>query len=382
MVESRRKSIAFYTEGPPFSGDTLSTQALGGSETALIQAARALADLGNEVTVFNHCPTPGLFDGVQYLPRTEFIARTRHRMVDVLIVSRFFGVFAVPVPAAFKVLWNHDTLDSPRDLRTVLPNIDLLFTLSQFHRDHYLTRIPQAMDRIFVTRNGIDLDRLDRATRGAVRDPRKVLYASRPERGLQPLLESIWPRLVSRRPDLRLYLCGYEVARSDLAPGLFEHYQHLERLIDASPNVVRLGSLPKNEYYRHLAEAVAMLYPCTFPEISCIAAIEAQACGTPILTTDAFALAETVPTKEFRVVGRPGTDVYDRAYVERALRILGEPEEALRRAEPARTLMRNRYTWRSIVSEWNRLFDLALASKMKPADSRRVEIRQDDGPVV
>lgn len=363
MVSMHPKTIGFHTDGLPFDGGTLEERALGGSETALIQAARSLADMGHRVTVFNQCRRPGVYNGVEYLPTRAFTSRVVTEHFDVFIVSRFAHFFTIPFRAGLKVLWNHDTLDRPGDLRALSDRIDLMFVLSRFHRDNFLTRIPDLADKLLVTRNGIDMDLIDRAAFGVVKDPYKAIYASRPERGLKVLLENIWPRLVRDRPDLKLYLCGYNVDRRDLAPGLTRLYDDLDRMVAASKNVVLLGALAKTDYYHHLAESSVMLYPCTFPEISCIAALEAQACRTPVLTTDGFALTETNLVPEFRIPGAPGKAGFDRDYIERVHWVLDHPEAVSEKAEQARSELEARYSWPAITAEWNRVFDLFLESR-------------------
>ncbi len=61
--------VVLYTEGLPFTGDTLEQQALGGSETAFISVARELARKGHDVHAYCMCPKPGVFDGVVVPPR-------------------------------------------------------------------------------------------------------------------------------------------------------------------------------------------------------------------------------------------------------------------------------------------------------------------------
>ena len=363
MIESRPKNIGFYTEGTSFDGLTTATRALGGSETALVQAARALAERGHEVTVFNNCPEPGRYDGVQYSQISSFPAQAARSTFDVFMVSRFFGFLTIPFKAGLKILWNHDTLDNPGALRRVLDRIDLMFVLSRFHRDNYLTRLPHLDEsKVISTRNGVDLELIGQASRGAVRNPSKIIYASRPERGLRVLLENIWPSMLSARPDLVLYLCGYEIGRTELAPGLAELYDYLDHLVERTPQVVPLGSLPKQAYYKHLCESSLMIYPCTFPEVSCIAALEAQACQTPVLTTDAYALAESVSVPEFLVTGRPGAPDYNRRFIRQALWLLESAETTVLAAQAGNHIERY-YTWPVITKEWDRIFDLHLISK-------------------
>ena len=151
----------------------------------------------------------------------------------------------------------------------------------------------------------------------------------------------------------------------NLLPGVSELYTHLNGIIENTHNVVQLGPLSKEAYYRHLSESSLMLYPCTFPEISCIAALEAQACRTPIVTTDAFALTETALMTEFKISGQPGSDHCDSLFVERVLEFLNFPERTADLAVQARRAIEGKYTWPAIAAEWDRLFDLALASRQR-----------------
>jgi glycosyltransferase involved in cell wall biosynthesis len=139
----------------------------------------------------------------------------------------------------------------------------------------------------------------------------------------------------------------------------------VERLLAVTPGVVNLGPLGKADYYRHLSQSALMIYPSIFPEISCLAVLEAQALGVPPLTSDAFALAESVPAPELRVGGRPGSPEYVRAYVERALALLGQPLELARLGREARAAVRARHAWDRVAAEWERLFDLNLRAKSR-----------------
>jgi len=369
------RKIGFYTSGPPFAGDSLERgEALGGSETAFIQMTRALARRGHQVWAFNNCPRPGRRHGVIYHHFPEDLAVLAREKFEIFVVSRYAAFFNLPLSAGLKVLWNHDTLDRPRELKLVHDEIDLFLVLSRFHRDNFLIRLPQIDDRLVVTRNGLDLEFLDWAAAGPP-DPERLIYASRPERGLKLLLEEIWPRLHQWNPNLKLQVCGYQLPEGP-PPHLVELYGQVERLLAVTPGVVNLGPLGKADYYRHLSQSALMVYPSVFPEISCLAVLEAQALGVPPLTSDAFALTESVPVPELRVGGRPGSPEYVRAYVERAVALLGQPEELARLGREARAAVRARYAWDQVAAEWERLFDLNLRAKSRPdfAVEKKVEL--------
>jgi glycosyltransferase involved in cell wall biosynthesis len=359
-----RKRIGFYTAGVPFRGDSLERGGgLGGSETAFIQITRALARRGHEILAFNACETAGEYDGVRYFPFAASLSILARERFDIFVVSRYASFFTLPVTAGLKVLWNHDTLDNAKELRLVHDEIDLFLVLSNFHRDNFLIRLPQLDDRLVVTRNGLDFGLLDQASAGVERDPHKLIYASRPERGLKTLLESVWPRLHRWNPDLRLYVCGYQLKLDNLPQRLEELYRQVAVLLEHTPGVVVLGGLGKREYYRHLAGSAMMAYPSVFPEVSCLAALESQALGVPVLTSDAYALSETVVAAPLKVGGRPGSAGYVDDYVERAIHLLSNRPELERLGRESREAIRARYSWDMVAAEWDRLFDLNLRAK-------------------
>jgi glycosyltransferase involved in cell wall biosynthesis len=357
--------IAFITDGEPFHGASPEERALGGSETALVQISRKLAKLGHKVKVFCRCPAPGDYHGVSYEDRRGLVAAALEQRFEILIVSRFFTAFDLPIQAGLKVLWNHDILDKPRLMAERLDQIDLAFVLSDYHAQNYIERLPACQSRLVQTRNGLDLELMDRGAAGVVKSPVRVTYVSRPERGLKQLLEYIWPRLKRQIPQLELKICGYQVELTDLHPALQAEYAKIDRLLEQSEGVEHLGPLPKEGYYTHLASCQALLYPCTFPEISCISALEAQALGTAIITSDEFALKQTVQEPLFKVPGVPGSPQYLEAYTNRALQILGEPHKYADATARAKSQVRRDYSWERIAAEWADLFEQKLEERLK-----------------
>ncbi len=356
-------AIALVAGGEPFSGDTPETRALGGSETACVQMARALAGRGHRVSVFCHCPAPGEYHGVIFRDLANLVEMAPSLRLDVLVVSRAFALLDLPISAGLRVLWNHDVLDRPSALAQRLDAVDLNLVLSRYHADNFAKALPACARSLVVTRNGLDLELIEQARRDSRPQPGRLTYVSRPERGLKLLLESIWPRLRAVRPELELLLCGYRVDPANLDPRLADQYAAIARLVRDTPGVTDLGPLEKPAYYRHLASCAAVVYPCVFPEISCIAALEAQALGTPIITTDGFALAETVVAGEFKVPGRPGSAAYVEGYVQRVLELLEHPGQTAAIAEQARRQVVARHDWAVIAAQWEELFLARLAQQ-------------------
>jgi glycosyltransferase involved in cell wall biosynthesis len=351
--------IGFYTEGLPFDGATIYEKGLGGSESALYFLAREFAGRGHRVQVFCRTRRPGFYESVDYRNLETFPQAAAQQVFDVFIVSRFPQVFTLPFQSRLKVMWNHDNLVEPKTYRRETFRADLFFTLSAYHEAEYLSQLPELAPFCHRTKNGVDLEMAREAILAAGKDMTKVVYASRPERGLEILLHHIWPRLLQARPELNLYLMGYEAPNK---PG----QEHMAGLVAGSPRTTVLGSLAKPEYYRHLAEAALLLYPCSFPEISCIVALEAQALGTPIITSRDFALTETVGVPRYLISGRPVFPAYQEAFIERTLQYLEDRSRYQHDTAAALRWVTENYSWNQIADEWLELFARHLAREEEP----------------
>src|SRR5262245_22232873 len=112
-----RLDILLVSIGIPHDGLTLREQSLGGSETAAIRVARALANRGHYVTVCSPLPERrqpdgtvtrgGVMDGVLWAPIEEFPQRALIPH-DVTVVSRDLNLIRCRSHSGVKVLWCHD----------------------------------------------------------------------------------------------------------------------------------------------------------------------------------------------------------------------------------------------------------------------------------
>ena len=65
MAKTYPLDIVFCTGGLAFDGNTIKKQSLGGSESAAVYMARALAQRGNRVTHFTNTTAEEKIDGVR-----------------------------------------------------------------------------------------------------------------------------------------------------------------------------------------------------------------------------------------------------------------------------------------------------------------------------
>jgi len=354
--------VVIYTEGLPFDGRTAFERSLGGSESAVVFVARELARRGHRVRVFCRCERPGEYEGVRYCDLTEFPAFVESGECDVLVCCRHLRGLAAEVRSRVNVVWNHDLLTrgAAQQLQSLMFKVDRLLVLSEFHREQFARRLSVPAERYVVTRNGVDLALVDEAIAGVERDRNRLLYTSRPERGLDVLL-AIWPELKRRRPELTLRIVHYANPPADAQ--MAEYLETLRRTAAALPGVTMLEPLAKRELYHEIAGCGLVVYPATFPEVSCISALEAAACGTPMVASRYAALKETIVDGETGVLvaGDPQGQAYRRAFAEAALALLGDAGRWGQVSAAARRRVEARYQWRDIAAEWEARFEELLA---------------------
>lgn len=377
-MAQERLDVVFYTEGLPFDGGTLAERSLGGAETAVVQMAREMARLDNRVRVFCRCERPGRYEGVEYHDLREFGEFVGADDCDVFVCSRHFGALAAPMRSKLNVLWCHDVMtpEVAPQLSGLMYKIDWIFALSEFHKEQIRRHLEAPEARVVVTRNGVDLALVEAATRGVERDPHKLIYTSRPERGLEVLLD-IWPRLKRAQPELRLAVASYAYPEADAQMRQFTG--RLAAKMAALEDVRHLGHLDKAGLYREIASARAMVYPSVFPEVSCISALEAAGCGTPIVASKYCALKETVQDAKTGLLmpGDPRSEEYQERFAQAVLRVVEDDELWRALSESGQAWVRERYQWSQVAAEWQEGFEAFFRSRDKEAVWRHLVHHSD-----
>ncbi len=290
--------------GSPYDGSTPSKRALGGSESAVVFIARELVKLGIDVDVFNHCTEMDAkgnrtIDGVQYWDIEGMALRSE--AYSVVIVSRTCKPFITgDLPVGNKyVLWMHDTFcenDESLESLVVQGKIDEVWTLSDWHTTyisqctHGHRRMMEVLKRkIWVTRNGANVYRDVNILK---KSRNSFIFNAAVSKGMETLLEDIWPRVKERIPDAYLTIIGgaYPLKEADIQN---DKLRELDKKHSNKNDVLFTGLMKQEFVANHLADASFMIYPQSLPETYGISTIESLAYGTPVISGRFGAMEET-----------------------------------------------------------------------------------------
>jgi glycosyltransferase involved in cell wall biosynthesis len=236
----------------------------------------------------------------------------------------------------------------------VAARLDAVTTVSENSRRDIATHMGLSPEGIEVIPVGIDPDEFTPPPAGQRRDPDSILVITSADvalKGLVHLLEAL-AKLRTERP-VRLTVVG--TAR----PG-GPAEAALDRL--ALRGAVRFtGPVPEAELVDLLQRATVVAIPSLYEGFS-LPAVEAMACATPLVTTDAGALPEVVGTKAALRV-RAG----DVGELTAALQlVLDSPSLAEQLGRAGRRRVLDSYTWRATAQRTADWYADTLERKGKP----------------
>lgn len=263
-----------------YSGVTMRTNGLGGTESSVVQLAEALARAGHVVTAFNRTRYPVDCHNVAWRSLNEPYRGPRAGLTIAVNHARLF----VGDHAPTKVLWLHNPTSLWKLMRRgnlvpIVSHRPHAVVLGTYHDAHVPRLLPFRSRSILLHGVGADFLR-----REAARDvpPPRAIFASQPYRGLDWVLD-LWGEVRARVPRAELHVFVPKTAQVDQAA----------RLVDQAGVVVR-GSLSRGALAEELRTARVMVIPGHEDETYCLAAAEATALGVPLVTRGIGALAERV----------------------------------------------------------------------------------------
>jgi glycosyltransferase involved in cell wall biosynthesis len=358
-----------YHPGSPLS------QPMGGTESAVVYLSTALVRAGAKVTLLNNPQTEMVVDGVRLLP-SDKIPPGLLDQCDALVVistavgSRIRASFGPKIPL---LLWCHLDVDQAY-IKSLAQEEERkawsgYVMVSQWQAQRFGGQFGLVMAKTHVIGNAISPAFLDRPSSPAwfeTGDAPTLFYSSTPYRGLDVLLQC-FPAIRARVPDVKLKIHS-SMGIYGLKPEL-DSFRYLYELARNLPGVDYVGPVPQPELAASLQSAAALAYPTTFDETSCIAAMEALACGADVLTTDRGALPETLNGFGCMLQSAglkshyPTNDKMANAFIEMVVHRLtharDNPAEAAARRAAQMAFVRSNYVWDVRAQQW-----IALVQQM------------------
>jgi hypothetical protein len=234
-----------------------------------------------------------------------------------------------------------------------------VMALCGVHARHLARHAPQIADKIRQTSNGVRVDLFERLEQeGLPRKPRRLIWASSPDRGLAQAVLPLWPRILERVPDAELHIYyGFDnidkmVAGNPQAFGWLGKLRDQAKALMDQPGVTWHGRVGQEELYRAWLQSAVWPQFSAMPETSCVACMEAQAGGAIPVTVPYWAIGENVKHGTF-VNGHAYSDPLTRARLvdETVALLLDGNLQAAIRAEMIPEA-RARCDWERVVDQW------------------------------
>jgi len=361
------RTIVDYTVETPYS------RAIGGTEAGIAYLTAELARLGHAILLLANPSTPGRYRGVECLNHKTALTRDFLNGADAVVVvneacGRGLRDLGVTRPL---VLWTGHSDDQPSIEPLEYSRERKAWTgyafVSQWQLNEYCSTFWLPREKARVMRNAISpaFTDTDPAAPWFRTEAAPVLvYTSAPYRGLDVLL-SAFPAIRSAIPGtvLRVF-CGLSTTRGGPDDN---RYKELHSRCLATEGVDYAGPVSQPELAKALTEAAALAYPSTYPETSCIAAMEAMAMGASVLTTDLAALPETLGGFGHMVAAQDDPKILAGAFAAMAIDALNamkrNPDEAAARRAAQIEFVRTHYVWPPRAREWQDWLSAMIATR-------------------
>lgn len=331
------------------------TVGIGGSETNAIEMAWRLAARGNRVIVYApiapDCYTEwrgtewrhiddfkGDIDGIHIIYRDP-------SAIDKLLHGQTAWLICQDVA--------YPNLTDER-----IAKFEKIVCLCKEHAHDMIKRCPSAKDKIVVGSNGIRMDLIRQIEKEEeiVRNPKRIMFASSPDRGLIPLLK-IFKRARELVPDLELhYYYGFDnidkIIADEKNHGQKAWRKIKEEILELSKQegITFHGRTNQIQLYKEWRKAGLWVHPSIFSETSCITSMEAQALGAIPITIPVWAVRENVRHGAF-IEGDPNDPLTQVRFAAEIMRFTNDGFQQLIRKDMM-PYARTRFNYERQVDQW------------------------------
>ncbi len=344
--------IGFFAESClPVHAGTLLERPLGGTETALIRVAEQLQAKGHEVTVFTSIENPPV-SSPRYLPSREI-----HNCgtFDVLVLVKDYRPISFNLPAKKVYFWTGDGPDQFINFgfgdKRVANRLAGMLTVSDWQAQTMCLSSGFPLSKTYYIGNGVHLPYFDGHEK---RDRKRLIFASAPYRGLD-IAYNAFNELLKQNSELEFHIfAGFDLynTNSPFSGPMVAQFQKLKQVIATNKRCVLHGNVTQDKLAREYMKSGLLLYPNSVHETCCIVALEAQAGGCPVITSNNSALPETVRDGGIVINGTPGSADYMRELVKMSQTILSDEGLWRRFSEEGRAKIEREYSWEHVAQRF------------------------------
>jgi hypothetical protein len=344
--------FVFHADGGfnNWSGSSILTTGVGGSETYIIEHSRYIKKSGLfDVYVFCNCLEEENFEGVIYKPLSEYYSFIKQNYIHTCIVSRYSEY----LPVTFKG-WTENVYMVVHDLTPtgiVIPvdkKLKKIFCLTEWHVDYFTQIFPSIKNITVPFYYGIDFNKFKNNDISLKQDY-KFIYSSFPNRGLLPLLQ-MWPRIYEFQPEASLHIyCDIDGKWVNQVEGeMMVKIRELMTNYNAAENNMNIyyhGWVNKQVLAESWLTADIWFYPCTFMETFCLTALEAALTKTLVITNNLAALQNTVGHRGVIIKGEPIETEWQEKALSKIKKYLDPANKSLKNE-----LIKKNYEWALTLS--------------------------------
>jgi glycosyltransferase involved in cell wall biosynthesis len=351
------RTVNDYTVETPYQ------RGIGGTESALCYVSVELAQRGHSVSLLTSTSAPGRYRNVECLNYKTSLTPALLNTADVVVVSNeacgrmLKDDYKVRPPL---VMWNQHADDQPsiealEFTRERKAWASIAF-VSEWQREQFCNIYWVDKGKTRVMRNAISpafASTIPGTPWFLTGEAPVLVYTSAPYRGLDVLLDAM-PIIRAAIPEARLRVfSGTRIRQGSIEN---DPYTELYQRCASTEGVEYIGTVAQTELAADLSRAAALAYPSTFPETSCIAAMEAMSAGATILTTRSGAMPET--TADFGHMIEPHEDEprLAKEFAEMTIEALTaarrDPDRTAARRTRQIEFARTNYSWAARALEW------------------------------
>lgn len=336
---------------------------IGGSETSHVEMAIRLAKRGHRVHSYTELP-PDQEDHFAHGVTWCRLEDADFTQGDLWIVYRHPTTGAKLPPDCRAWLVCQDVF-YPDWKSEDVAHFEKIIGLCPRHLADIAQRDPANAHKLVLSGNGVNVERIESmASLPVPRNPKRMIWASSPDRGLKELLD-IFERAKEQVPDLELHIF-YGMDNIDkICGGDRTKYPWVEswRAYDrahAMDGVTWRGRIGQQQLALEYLQAGIWCYPTWFSETSCISCMEAQAYGAIPITNPIWATGYNVKHGIF-IEGTPADRLVLSRYVDAVVKVALNPEGQ----EGMRAVMmpesRQRLSWERIADQWHAMAEVGCA---------------------